>query len=134
MPRYPDITVLYVDDEKDNLFVFKANFNRKFEVLTSISPLLALEELDIHHDDIIAVISDMKMPVMNGVEFVRKAKAKYQNIFYFILTGFGYNEEIEEALATNLILNCFQKPFDADEIELAILDAARQLRGGQFLN
>lgn len=129
MPKYPNITVLYVDDEKDNLFVFKANFNRKFQVLTSVSPVLALEELDIHHDDIIAVISDMKMPVMNGVEFIRKAKEKYANIFYFILTGFGHNPEIEEAMATNLILKYFQKPFDVEEIESAILDAANQMPG-----
>ena len=40
MTQHPDITVLYVDDEKDNLFVFKANFNRKFEVITTLSPLM----------------------------------------------------------------------------------------------
>lgn len=128
MQRYPDITVLYVDDEKDNLFVFKANFNRKFEVLTSTSPILALEQLDVRHDDIIAVISDMKMPVMNGVEFIRKAKAKYEHIFYFLLTGFGHNEEIEEAQESKLIMNCFKKPFDVDEIEEAIVNAANHIR------
>jgi YesN/AraC family two-component response regulator len=40
----------------------------------------------------------MRMPVMNGVEFIVQAKELYKNIAYFILTGFEYNEEIEEAL------------------------------------
>lgn len=128
MTQHPDITVLYVDDEKDNLFVFKANFNRKFEVITTLSPLDALEQLELHHEDIIVVISDMRMPVMNGVEFIKKAKAKYNNICYYILTGYGHNEEIEAALESRIIEDYFTKPFDAVEIEKAILDATSRLR------
>ncbi|WP_421879204.1 response regulator [Marinoscillum sp.] len=128
MTQHPDITVLYVDDEKDNLFVFKANFNRKFEVITTLSPLDALEQLELHHDEIIVVISDMRMPVMNGVEFIKKAKAKYNNICYYILTGYGHNEEIEAALESRIIEDYFTKPFDAVEIEKAILDATSRLR------
>lgn len=128
-PQFPRISILYVDDEKDNLFVFKANFSRKFDVITSLSPVSALEQLELHHDDIIAVISDMKMPVMSGLEFIRQAKEKYQNIFYFLLTGYGYDEEIQHALKDELILSCFHKPFDVEEIEEAVMDAARQLRG-----
>lgn len=128
MIKHPDITILYVDDEKDNLFVFKANFNRKFEVITTLSPIDALNELDLHHDDIIVVISDMRMPVMNGVEFIKKAKEKYQNIFYYILTGYGHNNEIEAAIEDQIIEDYFTKPFDALEIEKAILDATSHLR------
>lgn len=127
MAEYQNITVLYVDDEKDNLFVFKANFSRKFEVITSISPIQALGELEVHHNEIIVVISDMRMPEMNGIEFIKKAKSKYDDIYYFILTGFGNNPEIEEALNNKLICKYFTKPFDAREIEEAILEAAKKL-------
>ncbi len=128
MVQHPEITVLYVDDEKDNLFVFKANFNRKFEVITTLSPEDALKELDLHHKDIIVVISDMRMPVMNGVEFIKKARAKYENIFYYILTGYGHNDEIDQAISDNIIESYFTKPFDAQEIEKVILDATNRLR------
>lgn len=128
MIQHPDITVLYLDDEKDNLFVFKANFNRKFEVITTLSPKDALHELELHHEEIIVVISDMRMPDMNGVEFIKKAKEKYNNIFYYILTGYGHNQEIEDAIEDNLIEKYFTKPFDALEIEKAILDATSRLR------
>ena len=128
MVQHPDITVLYVDDEKDNLFVFKANFNRKFEVITTLSPEDALKELDLHHEEIIVVISDMRMPAMNGVEFIKKARARYKNIFYYILTGYGHNDEIEKAISDNIIESYFTKPFDALEIEKVILDATSKLR------
>ena len=101
MIQHPEITVLYVDDEKDNLFVFKANFNRKFEVITTLSPEEALNELDLHHDEIIVVISDMRMPDMNGVEFIKKAKAKYKNIFYYIISFFL---QISNYLSTEIII------------------------------
>ncbi|MEQ8472050.1 MAG: response regulator [Marinoscillum sp.] len=128
MVAHPDITVLYVDDEKDNLFVFKANFNRTFEVITSLSPTLALEELDAHHNEIIVVISDMRMPEMNGIEFIKQAKAKYDDIFYYILTGYGHNPEIEAALTDQVIEKSFAKPFDVSEIEASILEAVGGLR------
>lgn len=121
MARHPDINILYVDDEKDNLFVFQANFRRKFEVHTSSSPLDALDQLALNYQDIQVVISDMRMPHMNGLSFIKKAKEQYSHIAYFLLTGYGYNEEIQEALSSQLIDHCFTKPFDVSEIEKAIL-------------
>ncbi|WP_258105735.1 response regulator [Marinoscillum sp. MHG1-6] len=120
------ITILYVDDEKDNLVVFKANFDRKFHVITSISPISAFNELDRHHNEIIVVLSDMRMPVMNGVEFVRKAQAKYNDIYYCILTGYGYDDQVQRAMEDNIIYAFFQKPFNPKEIESTILKVAEK--------
>lgn len=127
MTREREITVLYVDDEEVNLFLFEANFKKKFKVITSSSPVTALDQLDIHHDDIIVVISDMKMPVMSGLEFIEKAKVKYKNIFYYILTGFDYSTEIEEAISNKTIKKSFTKPFNKQEIEEEIYLAADSL-------
>jgi len=123
-----EITILYVDDEDINLFLFKANFQSKFNIITSLSAAAALEELESHHDEIIVVISDMRMPVMSGIEFIEKAKEKYNNIFYYILTGFDYNEEIDKALQSNLIQKFFTKPFNTEEIEKTILEAVNNLK------
>jgi response regulator RpfG family c-di-GMP phosphodiesterase len=118
-----NITILYVDDEEANLFVFEKMFETKYKVLTAHSGKEGLEELKDHSADIIVVISDMRMPLMNGVEFIKKAKSTYSNIAYFILTGFDFNDEIAEALETKLIHKFFTKPFDMSEIEQAITDA-----------
>ena len=70
--------------------------------------------------DICVVVSDMKMPGMNGIEFIKEAKEKYPRICYFILTGFEITKEITRALDDKLINNYFKKPFNMDEIESSI--------------
>jgi len=127
MVEHEGITVLYVDDEDINLILFNANFKKKFNIITAKSGPEALEKLEAKHDSIIVVISDMRMPLMSGIEFIEKAKAIYSNIRYYILTGFDYNEEIEAALKNNTINKFFTKPFDASEIEKTVLDAVKNL-------
>jgi len=66
------------------------------------------------------VISDMKMPSMSGLEFIREAKISYPDKKYFILTGYSINDEIQEALDSNLIIQYFMKPADFEEIDEAL--------------
>ncbi|MEQ9229074.1 MAG: response regulator [Cyclobacteriaceae bacterium] len=120
MNEREDIAILYVDDEEINLFLFEATFSAKYEVITAISGKLGLEKLDENHEKIIVVISDMNMPEMNCVEFVGQAAQKFKNIAFFILTGYNYNEEIDEAIKSNLVQKYFSKPFNQKEIEDAI--------------
>ncbi len=107
--------ILYIDDEPTNLMLFKINFEKKFTVLTGISGFEGLKLLE-QNKDIQVVISDMKMPVMNGIEFIRKARILYPDIAYFILTGFEITQEIENALREGIISEYFQKPFKINEI------------------
>ncbi len=124
MSNAKNITVLYVDDEEINLFLFKATFGSKYHVITALSGLEGLQELDGHHNEIIVVISDMKMPLMDGLAFIRQAKEKYLHIAYFILTAYEFDARIEEALSHNIIQKFFTKPFDVPELEQAINSAA----------
>ena len=114
------ITILYVDDEPMNLKLFEINFCKKFNVLTALSGDEGLKILKNNHT-INVVISDMKMPGMNGIEFIKKAQSDYPDIKYFILTGFDITDEISRALTNNLIQEYFQKPFNMKEIEASIL-------------
>ena len=116
------IKLLYVDDDEMNLIVFKMNFETKYTVYTASSGWEAIEVLNQHHDDIIVVISDMKMPRMDGVDFIKSAKRKYRNIIYFILSGFGYNEKIAKAIEAKIVDQFFTKPFDMNQIEKVIYD------------
>ena len=95
--------ILYVDDEEANLFIFKAHFRRKYHILTAPSGIAALDILEKYYNEIAIVISDMRMPVLNGLEFVTRAKEKYSDITYFILTGFDQNDKIDTAVENNLI-------------------------------
>jgi len=115
----PKIKILYIDDEEINIMMFKINFSKKYEVFTGLSGNDGLALLA-ENQDIRIVISDMKMPNMNGIEFITKAKGLYADKKYFILTGFDITKEIQHALETKLILKYFRKPFNMKEIEAAI--------------
>lgn len=111
--------ILYVDDELINLKVFEINFNKKYEVFIAEHGVKGLELLK-QHLDIKIVISDMRMPIMNGIEFIKKVKEIDPKIPCYILTGFDMNDEIEECIESGLILGHFTKPFSATEITASI--------------
>lgn len=113
------LQILYVDDEELNLELFKINFSNKYEVFIAENGYSGLEKLQ-KNPDIIIVLSDMKMPNMNGIEFIKKAKASFPDKKFFILTGFEITKEINDALNKGLIVKYFRKPFNIKEIETSI--------------
>lgn len=113
------LKLLYVDDEPLNLYIFESNFGKKFNVITGISGFEGLTQLK-ENPEIKIVVSDMSMPVMNGLEFIRKAKGEYPDISFFILTGYDITEDIQKALDEGLINRYFRKPLNAKEISLSI--------------
>ena len=67
-------------------------------MITAKSGEAGLEALQNNANDIIVVISDMRMPGMSGLEFIKKAKAQYKHIAYYILTAYSFiNEEVDLA-------------------------------------
>lgn len=121
-----DVTVLYVDDEKINLQIFEINFRKKYNVITELSGEDGLAKLE-KDRNILVVVSDMKMPGMNGIEFIRKAKELYEHVVYFILTGFDITDEISTALKDNTIQKYFRKPFNLKEISASIEKALEKI-------
>ena len=113
------ITLLYVDDEPINLKLFELNFRKKYNVITAESGFEGIKQLNSNPQTKI-VISDMKMPGMNGIEFIKLAKKDYPQITFFILTGFDINEEIADALNERLIHKYFRKPFNLNDIESSV--------------
>lgn len=114
-------TILYVDDEPLNLMLFEVNFKRNFNVITSLSGFDALEKLN-KNPEISIVVSDMKMPKMNGIEFITHAKKSFSDVYYFILTGLDESKEIIEAIDNKLIKNYFCKPINMKIIEQQITE------------
>lgn len=113
------VKIIYVDDEEVNVMLFEINFSVNFEVYSGRSGYEGMELLD-KHPDVKVVISDMKMPEMNGLEFIKIAKLQYPEKKYYILTGFEITDEIQDALQSGVIQKYFQKPFDIQEIENTI--------------
>lgn len=117
--------ILYVDDEEMNLTLFKMIFKEKYDIVLAQNAITALELLESHTDTVI-VITDMNMPQMNGIEFIKIAKEKFPKIKFYILTGYEINDEIDEALKEKLILKYFRKPFNFDEIDQTLCETCKQ--------
>ena len=107
--------ILYVDDEPINLLLFEANLDKKFEVLKAENGVKGLEIIK-SNLDIKVVFSDMKMPYMNGIEFIKEAAKIISECAFYILTGFEITNEIQHSLDTGLIRKYYGKPFNLHEI------------------
>lgn len=116
------LSLLCVDDEPLNLMLLEFNFASKFHFFSAGSGSDGLNILK-SHPEIKIVLSDMKMPGMNGLEFITQAKQEFPNIIYIILTGFDITIEIQNALQNQLIHKYFRKPYNIKEIEAAINSA-----------
>jgi response regulator RpfG family c-di-GMP phosphodiesterase len=112
--------MLYVDDEAFNLTIFKLNFKSDFEVLVASSGEEGLNILE--KNEVSCIISDMKMPKMNGLDFIGEVKKIASDIPCFILTGVNYSEELSTAKDTDVIKDFFNKPFDASLIRSRVLE------------
>jgi len=100
--------ILYVDDEVINQHLFKINLSKHYNVITGSDGAEGLEILK-NDKEIKLVISDMKMPIMNGMDF--------------LLTGFDITPEINEAINSKLIISHLRKPFDITQMLLAFSKA-----------
>ena len=114
--------ILYVDDEAINLELLQLTFMNEFTVITAESALEGLQLLDLH-PDIHVVLSDLKMPVMNGLEFIKKVKGSYPDKVCMLLTGFMESEIMLEGFNQELIFRYLMKPWNKEELNNTIQEA-----------
>lgn len=112
--------ILYVDDEPMNLELFEANFSARYDVLICTNGLEAFEILQ-ENADLKAVISDLKMPEINGFDFVAKVKDRFPEMKCFLMSGYDFDDQIANAIKTGLILDYFMKPFELNKIRATLL-------------
>ena len=70
----PRCTIMLVDDEKDILSSLKRLLKRQYDIVTFEEASDALEYLKDQENHINLIISDMRMPNMDGAEFLSQAK------------------------------------------------------------
>lgn len=104
--------ILIVDDEFDIISIFRqALMNKGFHVFGFTDPFLALEHFQINCKQYVLVISDLRMPGMNGFEFIKKIKEIKPEIKVFLMTAFEINDtEFERLLPRVKIEGIIQKP------------------------
>lgn len=113
--------ILCVDDEEDNLVVFKSSFRKYYVVLSARSGEEAMELLKEYPVDLI--VSDQRMPSMTGVELFEKIREEYPDIIRIILTGYSDMQAVIDAINKGKVYHFATKPWDSDELKI-ILDNA----------
>lgn len=107
--------VMIVDDEPDMLTMLGLVIGKKLacEVVTATSGNQALKKLESCRPDV--VISDIKMPDLDGLELLKRIREHDPTLSVLIMTGYGTIEMAVEALK-NGAYDFLQKPFEKDHI------------------
>ncbi len=128
----PSVTILCVDDEPsilESLKRFLSGFG--WEVLCANSGaegFTLLEETEQNGNSINIVISDMRMPEMNGAEFLTCVRQRYPDIIRILLTGFSDIDALTDAINNASIFNYVAKPWDDNLLHELILSALKTQR------
>ena len=114
--------VLVVDDERDMLLLLRKVMTRKCgcRVKMADSGAAALTMVESWMPDV--VLTDIKMPGMDGLEFLRRLSRFDPTITTIIMTGYGTIEMAVQALKEGAY-DFFEKPFDNDQIIHAVTRA-----------
>ena len=111
-------SILYIDDEKDNLTVFQSAFRRNYKVHVAPSGKEGLNIMK--REDIHLVITDQRMPEMTGIEFLEKILPEYPDCIRMVLTGFSDVEAIIQAINKGRVYRYITKPWNRDELKITI--------------
>ncbi len=126
--NHKDFSILFVDDEPQNLVSFKASYRRTYTVHTAESGEEGLTILRGNAVDL--VITDQRMPGMTGVEFLEKLIPEFPDTVRIVLTGFSDIEAIVGAINEGQVFRYITKPWDERELQMT-LENARELSGLQ---
>jgi two-component system NtrC family response regulator len=116
-------TILVVDDEKNYLVVLSAFLSEEgYETLTADNAQHALEIVE--STDLDLVLTDMKMPSMDGIELLRRIKEIVPDLPVVMMTAYGTVEKAVEAMQLGAV-NFILKPFQNETLKQIVAKAVR---------
>jgi len=112
------ITILIVDDDRDMLeTIQEILIDSGYLVKGLTDPKKVLDVLK--ETEINILLSDIKMPEINGLELTKKVKAKFPDIIIILMTGFSEAYTVQDALMAGAD-EYITKPFKQKEIEMIV--------------
>jgi response regulator RpfG family c-di-GMP phosphodiesterase len=118
-------TILFVDDETNILSSLKRLFRPfGYRIFTAESGALGLEIMQRETVDL--VVSDMRMPEMNGAQFLEKVRAGWPDAVRILLTGYAEIGATIDAINKGQIYRYVSKPWEDNDITLTVKHALQQ--------
>lgn len=125
--------ILLVDDEESVLNTLRRSFRKQpYEIHTATSGSDGLALMSEHSFDLI--VSDMRMPEMDGAEFLSKAKEKQPMVERLLLTGYSDMDETVRAINDGGIFGYLSKPWDADQLNALVKSALEKSHKNKLKN
>lgn len=113
--------ILIVDDEPDNLALLYRTLRGKYEIAKSTSPIQALKMMEQEHFH--CILSDHKMPEMDGVEFLKRSCALLPDTMRLLVTAYTDAGILIDAINYAKIYRYIKKPYNPDELLLIVQNA-----------
>ncbi len=119
--------ILFVDDETNVLKALRRLFHNETYVAYFASS--GAEGLEILRENAVdLIISDMRMPEMNGAEFLSQVFMHWPETIRILLTGYADLQSTIDAVNKGRIYNYCNKPWHDDELKLLVRNALEQKR------
>lgn len=122
MPR----KILFVDDDPQILHSYRLALSDQYEITTSQSGEDALDLLTL--ENFAVIVSDMRMPGMDGASFLSKARKLAPDSVRIMLTGYAEIETAIKAVNSGQIFRFLTKPCPTEDMVSALEEALRQYR------
>src|SRR5208282_234032 len=117
--------ILFVDDEPVLLQGYQRLLHKEFQVTTAVGGAAALTMIQ-HMGPFAVVLSDMRMPGMNGVEFLLKVKTLAPDAVRIMLTGAAELKTAIDAVNEGNIFRFLSKPSNKEILVKTLTDALAQ--------
>ena len=112
--------VMLVDDEEVVLESFKRGLKGEgYEIITAVNSNDAFNKLNAF-PDIKVIVSDIKMPGMDGMEFLKMIKREYPYIIRIVLTGYADVDNAIAAVNEGQVYRFITKPWDIMEVRIIL--------------
>ncbi|MBN8637591.1 MAG: hybrid sensor histidine kinase/response regulator [Anaerolineae bacterium] len=113
--------LLIIDDEEEILKALNRQFRREYDVYTAPSAEQGYRLMT--ETPIQVIISDQRMPGMNGAEFFGKIKNEYPDAIRLLLTGYADIQAVISAINDGNIFRYIAKPWDPVELDTIVREA-----------
>lgn len=125
----PALTLLLVDDEPGILSALRRLFRpHGYRILIAESGAAALALLENEGENVNLVISDMRMPEMDGATFLKQVRERWPQIKRILLTGYADISSTVAAINEGEIYRYIAKPWNDDEMLSLVREASEHQR------
>ena len=107
--------ILFVDDDPEILATFRRTLRRRFAVDTALGPVRGLEAVA-EQGPYAVVVSDLRMPGFDGLEFFARLKKTCPDTVRIMLTGYADMRAAMDAVNTGHVFRFLAKPCAEDEL------------------